>query len=158
MTRENITYSILLILTFLWCGLILFAPYLKSVHSGYSPIAYFCFSGICHQLPERSFYIFGEKFAVCERCTSVYFAFFFGALLYPLIKKINTHYLRYALCLSLLIIVIDFLFGYIKVFQNIYTILISGALFGLCASYFITDGLIKSTASSKSSGGHKIGR
>ena len=158
MIKERITYFTILTLTFFWCAFILYAPYLKSIHSGFSPLAYFCFSGICHQLPDRSFYIFGEKFAVCERCTSIYFAFLTGVLLYPLIRRIKGNYLQYALYLSLLIIVIDFLFGYIKMFQNTYTIFFSGALFGLCASYFITDGLIKSIAYSKSSGGIKIGR
>jgi uncharacterized membrane protein len=156
--KRNITYIIILSLTFCWCGLILFAPYLKSIHSGYDSLIYFCFSRICHQIPERSFSVFGEKFAVCERCAAIYFSFLAGVLLYPVIKKIKTDFLRYALLSATLIIVIEFLFGYIKMFQNIYTILISGILFGLCASYFITNGLIESIASIKPFGGNKIGR
>jgi len=158
MLKEKTIYSLLVLLSALWCGMIIFAPYLKSVHSPYSPLAYFCFSGICHQMPERSFYIFGEKLAVCERCAAIYFSFFMGVVLYPLIKKINFNVLRSALIFSMIIIVIDFLFGYIKLFQNMFTVLFSGALFGLCAAYFITSGLIKSFTSSKTSGGNSFGK
>jgi uncharacterized membrane protein len=156
--KQKITYFIILGLSFCWCGMILYAPYLKSINSAFNVLIYFCFSRICHQIPERSFYIFGQKFAVCERCTAIYFAFLSGVLLYPLIKKIKRQFLVYALQFATLIIVIEFLFGYIKVFQNVYTILISGALFGFCAAYFITSGLIESIASIKPFGGNKIGR
>jgi len=119
---------------------------MKSVHWPYSPLLYFCFSGICHQLPERSFHIFGEKLAVCGRCTAIYFSFLAGVLLYPLTKKIKSLYLKYALYASTFIIVIDFLFGYINLFQSFYTIVISGAMFGFCSAYFVTNGLIESSA------------
>jgi uncharacterized membrane protein len=32
----------------------------------------FGFSNACHQIPERSFFLFGEPFAVCARCYGVY--------------------------------------------------------------------------------------
>jgi uncharacterized membrane protein len=100
------------------------------------------FSKICHQIPERSFYFCGEKLAVCQRCTAIYFSFFLGILFYPLLKKINTKRLRYFFYVSIIIIVIDFLFGYIGLLQNEITILISGSLFGIGSSYLIVDVLV----------------
>jgi len=141
--NKKIIYFTVLLLSFIWCFSIILAPYLKANKSGYNILIYFFFSRICHQLPERSFYIFGEKFAVCERCTSIYFSFFVGTVLYPLTKKIKSKHIKTCLLLSIIFIVIDFFFGYIN-FQNIYSIIISGSALGLCSSYFVIYGIINS--------------
>jgi uncharacterized membrane protein len=44
------------------------------------------FSPICHQIPERSFFINGHPLAVCARCTGIYAGFFLGLLIYPFHK------------------------------------------------------------------------
>ena len=140
--RYKIIYISLLFLTFIWCFTILFAPYLKSTNHPSNIFIYFFFSKICHQLPERSFYFCGEKLAVCQRCTAIYFSFLAGIFFYPLIKKINEDHLRYFFYVSIIIIVIDFLFGYINVLQNKITIIISGSLFGIGSSYLIVNVLL----------------
>jgi uncharacterized membrane protein len=38
------------------------------------------FAAICHQRPERSFYIFGGVVAVCARCLGIYLGAAFGIL------------------------------------------------------------------------------
>lgn len=157
--KEKIIYFVVLLLSFLWCVLIVLAPVLKSKSAGYDIFLYFGFSRVCHQIPERSFFIFGEKFAVCERCTAIYFSFFAGVLLYPLTRRLNKPILKTLLLTAIFLIVIDFLFGYIGMFQNIYTRVISGAVFGFCSAYFVTYGIIDSiTGTFKSSGGFKIGK
>ena len=140
--RYKIIYISLLFLTFVWCFTIFLAPYLKSINYASNIFIYFFFSKICHQLPERSFYFCGEKLAVCQRCTAIYFSFFVGTLFYPLIKKINESYLHYFFYVSIIIIVIDFLFGYINVLQNKITIIVSGSLFGIGSSYLIVNVLL----------------
>ena len=140
--RYKVIYISLLCLTFIWCIIILLAPYFKSINHSSSIFIYFFFSKICHQLPERSFYFCGEKLAVCQRCTAIYFSFFIGVVFYPLIRKINYTKLRYFFYISIIIIVIDFLFGYIGILQNKFTILISGSLFGIGSSYLITSVLL----------------
>lgn len=40
------------------------------------------FAPLCHQMPERSFWLMGEPLAVCHRCTGIYFGLFAGALLW----------------------------------------------------------------------------
>jgi uncharacterized membrane protein len=45
------------------------------------------FSVYCHQLPERSVFLWGWKMPVCARCFGIYFGLFLGALLYPLTWK-----------------------------------------------------------------------
>lgn len=156
--NKKIIYFSIILLSFIWCFSIILAPYLKATKSGYNIFIYFFFSRICHQLPERSFYIFGEKFAVCERCTSIYFSFFVGTVFFPLIRKIKTEYLKICLYISIFFIVIDFLFGYIY-FQNIYSIIISGSALGLCSSYFVVYGIINSfNKSNQNLEAKKIGR
>lgn len=53
-------------------------------------ILYRSFSLICHQIPERSFKIFGAPLAVCSRCTSIYIGAFFGLLIYPLLRRLDS--------------------------------------------------------------------
>jgi uncharacterized membrane protein len=64
--------GVLLVIT----GLSLLAPYLE--HAGH-PIPGLliqkAFRVLCHQKPERSFFIFGHQMAVCSRCFAVYSSF-----------------------------------------------------------------------------------
>lgn len=41
------------------------------------------FSGLCHQNPQRSFWINGRPMAVCSRCLGIYTGFLAGWLLLP---------------------------------------------------------------------------
>jgi uncharacterized membrane protein len=72
----------------LWCCLILAAPLLRE------PSLYAIFSAICHQQATRSWHVWGEPFAVCIRCSSIYCGFFFGSLLS---RRPNADLLRLAM-------------------------------------------------------------
>jgi len=78
----------------LWCLAVVTAPALQSLGgTGGRSIAdalYLGFSKICHQIDGRSFHVFGAKFGVCIRCTSIYFSFFFGLLLYPFFRSLDS--------------------------------------------------------------------
>jgi uncharacterized membrane protein len=65
----------------IWCLLIVLAPLLMERAPMVSFFLYLLFSPICHQLPERSFFILGHQFAVCARCTGIYFGAFLGSFL-----------------------------------------------------------------------------
>ena len=43
------------------------------------------FAPVCHQLPDRSFWIDGVQLAVCQRCYGIYTGLFLGSLLLPLL-------------------------------------------------------------------------
>jgi len=67
----------------LWISAVLAAPYLWSRESGAAPFLYACFSPICHQIPKRSFHLFGRPMAVCARCFGIYLGFLAGLCVYP---------------------------------------------------------------------------
>src|ERR1044072_5267721 len=72
-------------------SLILVAP--LAAASGHNEIAgaiYYAFSGLCHQRPDRSFFIDGHKFGVCARCTGIHFCFTLTLLVYALVRSSGT--------------------------------------------------------------------
>lgn len=47
------------------------------------------FANLCHQIPERSFWIGGQPMAVCSRCFGIYTGFLTGWLMLPLWTVVN---------------------------------------------------------------------
>ena len=67
----------------LYMGLPLLAPILLALHVT-QPAAWIfsLYQYFCHQLPERSYFIFGRQMAYCERDTAIYAGAFLLGLLY----------------------------------------------------------------------------
>ena len=64
------------------CALILAAPILQSHSFGNAAsVLYFSFSRICHQIPDRSFFIYGHPLPVCQRCSGIYLGLLLGSLI-----------------------------------------------------------------------------
>jgi len=124
---KNKTYAALLAGSTLWCMSIIAAPTL-----GLSWV-YDFFSTICHQDPARSWHVGAEPFAVCIRCTSIYFAF--AASLW-LGLKTHVQWLR----LSLLFMVCEFFFARL-VIDDALLRSITGASVGLAAAPFVKQAL-----------------
>ncbi|MBN2013808.1 MAG: DUF2085 domain-containing protein [Candidatus Altiarchaeota archaeon] len=72
-----------------WFSLIVLAPYLASVGCPFSGFLYFFFSETCHQLPGRSFFLYGFKLAVCARCTGIYLGALVSTLFYPFFLPVD---------------------------------------------------------------------
>jgi uncharacterized membrane protein len=66
-----------------WLAAIVAAPYLRSRGLGSAGFFYACFASTCHQIPSRSFALWGFPMAVCARCFGIYTGFAAGVLLYP---------------------------------------------------------------------------
>ena len=72
----------------LFVGLPILAPLLMaSGHHTLADLIYRPFGLICHQLPDRSFHIFGYEMAYCERCFAIYAGTLILGLLYGLSNK-----------------------------------------------------------------------
>ena len=70
-----------------FAGLPLLGPWLRS--QGYdlpANLIYAYYRLFCHQLPQRSFFIFGQKMCLCQRCIAIYGGFFLLGLAYPLVR------------------------------------------------------------------------
>ncbi|HET6892380.1 MAG TPA: DUF2085 domain-containing protein [Pyrinomonadaceae bacterium] len=107
-------------------------------------IIYQAFSYVCHQLPERSFFIDGYQFAVCTRCTGVYFGFAAAVICYPLItslKKTQSPERKW-LFIAAMPLVIDFGLGLTGVWENTRgSRFATGALLGSVAVFFVMPAL-----------------
>ena len=116
--------------------------------SGYGDLAqvvYRAFAVLCHQLPERSYFIDGHKLAVCSRCTGLYAGFAFTLLLYPLIRSLRTTTTppRSWLLLAAVPLGIDFSLTFFGIWENTHTSrLLTGALLGSVAVFYVVPGLV----------------
>ena len=82
-------YLLLVSATTLWVCCLWLAPLLLSLGRGEAFWLYFFFKPICHQIPERSFFISGFPLAVCHRCLGLYAGFWFGVLLLPVLRSFS---------------------------------------------------------------------
>jgi uncharacterized membrane protein len=78
-----------LLVVYFLAGLYVALPLLAPLfmHYGYivpAQIIYRAYRITCHQLPERSHFIFGYQVAICQRDNAIWVAFFLGGLLYGL--------------------------------------------------------------------------
>ncbi len=134
---------------FAWVLLIVGLPVAKA--NGFvtisSPLYYF-FSFICHQIPERSFHIADEQFAVCSRCFGVYFGLLFGFAVYPLWRTIEEiePLPRFWLFLSLIPVSVDWSLTFFGIWENTQlSRFITGMIVGVACSTFIVPALVEIT-------------
>ena len=137
--------SALVILTIF--SLIVVAPVAAAgCHSTIARGIYGAFAMLCHQLPERSYFIDGHQFAVCSRCTGVYAGFTFTLLLYPLIRSLRNTVTPPPkwLILATVPLAIDVGVNFFGFWQNTHTSrLLTGALVGGVAVFYVMPGIIE---------------
>ena len=125
--------------------LIIAAPLaVNSNHPKFAFVVYHSFSTLCHQLPERSFFIAGHQFAVCARCTGLYFGFALVVLLYPLLRSLRSTHLPHVkwLFYAAVPLAVDFSLTFLGIWENTHTTrLLTGLLLGGAAVFFVMPGL-----------------
>lgn len=120
--------------------------------NGYPKVAatlYQAFSVLCHQIPERSFFIEEHKLAVCARCTGLYGGFALTLLLYPLIRPLRTVEWprRELLILAAAPMAIDFGLTFVGIWENTHTSrLLTGLLLGGASVFYTMPGLMELAA------------
>ena len=118
---------ILLIGSLLWCLAIVAAP-LTGWHCLYE-----FFARICHQDPDRSWFLSGRQLPVCIRCASIYFAFTVSLFLGV---KPNARWLRAAVA----IMAAEFILARLVIDAALLRSF-SGILVGLTAAPFVKQGV-----------------
>ena len=144
--RPAIVWAITAALTVLFVGLVVVAPLaLAHGHSSSAFVLYEMFGRVCHQIPERAFYLEGHPFAVCARCTGIYFGFAAGVLLYPLIRSLRRSDApaRKWLLMAALPTLLDFALGFFGVWENTHwSRSVTGALLGAVVAFYVVPGLM----------------
>jgi uncharacterized membrane protein len=143
-------YTAFLISVGLWCLAIVAPAYLVAFGgpAGHSiaDTLYLGFSKICHQIDDRSLHLFGVKFAVCVRCTSIYFSFFAGILVYPLFRTLDAASVpdRRWLLLAVLPMTADALLNDLKIHvSDDITRSVTGAIAGFVFAFYVVPLMIE---------------
>ena len=114
-------------------------------HPAWAEVIYRAFGVLCHQRPDRSYFIDGHKLAVCSRCTGLYAGFAVTLLLYPLIRSLRNNVTprRTFLFLAAIPLGIDFSLTFLGILENTHTSrLLTGALLGSVAVFYVMPGII----------------
>lgn len=144
--RARVAYAVLAGGAALWCSAIIAAPLL---HNGpwesVSAFLYRFFQPICNQLDSHSFHLHGEKTAVCIRCTSIYFSFLAGLLVYPFVRSLTSRSApgRVWLIAGITPMVIDVALSISGIHESTsLSRILSGSLFGIIAVFVIVPTLV----------------
>ncbi|MDX6270897.1 MAG: hypothetical protein QOD28_2120 [Acidobacteriota bacterium] len=131
----------------LWLGLIVGAPVAAS--AGHEATAFVIYQGlktVCHQMPERSFWVAGHPLAVCARCFGIYAGFAAAVLAYPLSRRLQrTETPRRAwLLLALAPTAFDFTLGITGLWANTHlSRFVTGAWLGAWMAFYIVPGAVE---------------
>lgn len=151
MRHSRATYVVILIGALLWCSGIIGAPLFSSGGNSSAiegKLLYQLYRPICHQLPERSFFLEGFRLGVCERCSAIYFAFLCGTILYPLVRPLRDMHLppRWLLIVAVIPMLIDATwFGPLLYNVTAGTRVLTGGFFGLVLPFFVLPIAIEAT-------------
>jgi uncharacterized membrane protein len=143
MRLSVVTYVVIVLAVVVWCGGIVLAPLCCTGGEralGADQALYQFYHPICHQLPERSLVLAGHPLGVCSRCTSIYFAFLLGTLLFPFFRSIRQASLppRWLLIVAAVPMLVDATWvGSWFYDVTMLTRMISGSLFGLVLPFFL---------------------
>ncbi len=141
-----VMWLVLLIVSLLLLTAIFGAPVAMAAgHPAVGLTTYQSLHSLCHQIPERSFFIAGYKLAVCARCTGIYSGFAIALLSYPLVgslRRTNAPERKW-LFLAAVPLAIDFALGFLNVWENTHwSRFATGALLGGVAVAFVMPGLV----------------
>ena len=146
-------------------SLIVGAP--LAVNAGHPVLAqtiYRTFSFLCHQIPERSFFIAEHQFAVCARCTGLYAGFTLATFVYPLVRSLRLIEAppRKWLFMAAAPLAIDFTLGFLGIWENThFSRFATGTLLGAVAVFYVMPGLmdlsLREWRSTKGPAGRKTG-
>lgn len=136
------------VLALSWVALIAGAP--LAAAGGYEATAFVIYQGlktVCHQMPERAFWMAGHPLAVCARCFGIYAGFAAMVSVYPLSRRLQragTPQRRAWLALALLPTAFDFTLGITGLWANTHSSrFLTGAWLGAWAALYVVPGAVE---------------
>lgn len=140
-------WSVAIAVVAVWVVAIALPPVLAAVNLNAAASPFYKFFGfICHQLPDRSFYILEHQFAVCSRCFGVYFGLLAGLAAYPFFRGVeNIEPLpRVWLFASMVPIAVDWSLGVFHIWDNNHASrLVTGLILGFACAVYIVPALVE---------------
>ncbi len=124
------------------CLLIAAAPILAA-HScpRVAAVVYLFFSVLCHQIPERSFFLLGNPLAVCHRCFGVYLGMFIGCFIENRAMHRSAKARRYWVLAAIALVGFDLVAPISGLWTNtLLTRFSTGLLFGIVVSSLLVRG------------------
>lgn len=82
-TKQRLVWLLTIFVSAIILGGAFLAPLGLSSCPSFSRFIYLLYSPLCHQRPERSYFLSGHQLAVCSRCVGIYAGFFMSVLIYP---------------------------------------------------------------------------
>jgi uncharacterized membrane protein len=152
--QKQSNYNLFLGIVLIWFLLLFIIPYLNSIgifESVSKPI-FFLYKIFCHQIPERSFFIFNQQMPVCQRCFAIYLGLVIGTLISHFISdKQSEKFPKIKwLILAGLIVGIDALTQLIGLRESTITIrLITGFIAGFVGTFYLLPAFNKTINSIK---------
>lgn len=141
-----------LVLAGLWCMAFVAAPILRSLDIPLSSFFYSLFSGVCHQFADRSLHVAGEPFAVCIRCSAIYFGVLASLFVSIFIARFrfDQYPAVWILLAALSPMFLDVILNLTGVHaSSLWTRALSGALAGLAVPFFLMPALIEAVSQLK---------
>ncbi|MFH0861780.1 MAG: DUF2085 domain-containing protein [Candidatus Altiarchaeota archaeon] len=142
----RVAYAIFLILSLFFFSLTIVPPYMVSCGTGWAGgFAAAVFSPFCHQLPERSLFLWGVQAPVCARCFGIYAGILAGTILYAVLsdKKVPGRHIIIAAALPL---VLDGATQFVGLRESNNALrLVTGVIFGSVVPYYLIpvfDGIL----------------
>jgi uncharacterized membrane protein len=140
-----LAWFVMVCLAVVFVGLVVVAPLaLAGNHSSIAFVIYKGFSKVCHQIPERSFFLAGYPLAVCSRCTGLYAGFTAALIAYPLFRSFRTTdppHPRWLL-MAAIPLAIDFGLTFVGLWENTHSSrLITGVILGSAAVFYVMPGI-----------------
>ncbi|HXM34857.1 MAG TPA: DUF2085 domain-containing protein [Pyrinomonadaceae bacterium] len=145
--RPLLMWLLLAAFSLIILGLITGAPVaLARGHNSSALAIYAAFSHLCHQIPDRSFFLAGHQFAVCARCTGLYAGFTVATLCYPMcrsLRRTDTPTRKW-LFIAAAPLAIDFSLGFFDIWANTHlSRFLTGFLLGAVAVFYVMPGFIE---------------
>ena len=127
-------------------GAVVLAPVLRAGGwAAAAQVVYLGFHAVCHQIPERSFYVGEFPLAVCARCTGLYAGAAAGVLLYPLARPLTRTDApaRGWLLAAAVPTTIDFALGVTGLWENTHlSRFLTALLAGAGAAFYVVPGCV----------------
>ena len=141
------TYAGVLILVLLWIAGIVSDPLIRAAggDSALLSLLSYTYGRVCHQVADRSFHVAGHPFAVCARCFGIYVGYLAGLIVYPIARSLTETELphRRWLIIALLPVAVDFVGGYLGIFENtLASRALTGMIAGVAGAFYTLPGLV----------------